>query len=180
MTCIYFEARFRTEREPLMTSVSVRSTCWAREDVVAGAPGFDSIITASNVRFPVSRGSAVASFAVVMVASAKIFLNWVWMSGSLLSKSTLMTEEESVMKTSPEEEGRIIAQSRFEVNEEIAEASAQFTLEVCSTYEDSVPEMRIVGFNAPEPEPDESWRSWLVHDRHDDENKKRSVAKNSQ
>jgi hypothetical protein len=31
------------------------------------------------------------------------------------------------MKTSPEEEGRIIAQSRFEVNEEIAEASAQFT-----------------------------------------------------
>jgi len=28
-------------------------------------------------------------------------------------------EEESVMKASPEEEGRIIAQSRFDVNEEI-------------------------------------------------------------
>jgi hypothetical protein len=29
-------------------------------------------------------------------------------------------EEESVMKASPGEEGRIIAQSRFDVNEEIA------------------------------------------------------------
>src|SRR5574342_311354 len=117
MACINFEVRLSTEREPVMTSVSVRSICWAREDVVACEPDFDSIITASNLRLPVSRGRAVASFAVVMVASVKIFLNWVWMSGSLLSKSTLMTEEESVMKTSPEEEGRIIAQSRFEVNE---------------------------------------------------------------
>jgi hypothetical protein len=32
----------------------------------------------------------------------------------------LKTEEESVMKASPEEEGRIIAQSRFDVNEEIS------------------------------------------------------------
>jgi hypothetical protein len=31
----------------------------------------------------------------------------------------LNTEEESVMKPSPEEEGRIIAQSRFDVNEEM-------------------------------------------------------------
>ena len=41
------------------------------------------------------------------------------MSESLLSNKMLKTEEESVMKASPEEEGRIIAQSRFDVNEEI-------------------------------------------------------------
>lgn len=41
------------------------------------------------------------------------------MSESPLSKRTLKTDEESVMKLPREEEGRIIAQRQFDVNEEI-------------------------------------------------------------
>jgi hypothetical protein len=82
--------------------------------------GFDSTMTASYGRLAASRGNAAASFAVVMLASLKACLNWLWISGSLLSNKMLNTEEESVMKavTQPEE-GRIIAQSRFDVNDEI-------------------------------------------------------------
>jgi hypothetical protein len=57
--------------------------------------------------------------AVVIAASLNVCLKWFWISESPLSNRMLKTEEESVMKPSPEEEGRIIAQSRFDVNEEM-------------------------------------------------------------
>jgi hypothetical protein len=82
-------------------------------------PGLASMITASNVRFAESLGNAVASLAVVIAASLNVCLKWFWISESPLSNRILKTEEESVMKPSPEEEGRIIAQSRFDVNEEM-------------------------------------------------------------
>ena len=77
------------------------------------------MITKSNVRFAASLGNAVASLAVIIAASLNVCLNWLWISESPLSNKMLNTEEESVMKPSPEEEGRIIAQSRFDVNEEM-------------------------------------------------------------
>ncbi|HEU4500831.1 MAG TPA: hypothetical protein VFR82_04205 [Nitrospira sp.] len=57
--------------------------------------------------------------AVIIAESLNVCLNWLWISESPLSNKMLNTEEESVMKPSPEEEGRIIAQSRFDVNEEM-------------------------------------------------------------
>jgi hypothetical protein len=46
-------------------------------------------------------------------------LYWAWISGSLVNSKTLNTDVESDMKAPREEEGRIIAQSRFDVNQEI-------------------------------------------------------------
>src|SRR5690242_19772675 len=64
-------------------------------------PAFDSTMTASYERLAASRGNAAASLAVVMLASLNACLNWVWISGSPLSRRILKTEEESVMKASP-------------------------------------------------------------------------------
>jgi hypothetical protein len=114
-----FDARLRAGREPVITNASVRSTWLERRRELPCAPGLDSTITASKVRLLASLGNAATSFAVVIAASLKTCLSWLCRSGSPLNNKILKTEDESVMEVSPEEEARIIAQSRFDVNEEI-------------------------------------------------------------
>lgn len=82
-------------------------------------PDRPSTTTASKVLRACSFDNDDASFAVVTDASLNACLNWLWRSGSPLRSRIEKTDEESDMNDPREEEGRIIAQSRFYVNEEI-------------------------------------------------------------
>jgi hypothetical protein len=94
---------------------------------MAAAPpdelGLDSMMTASNMRRVTSFGSVDACFAAVTEASLNACLNWLWMSGSPLINKILKADDVGDMKVPGEngEEVRIIAQSQFDVNQEIRE-----------------------------------------------------------
>jgi hypothetical protein len=117
-----FEARLSAVREPVITKQFDKSMLPRRAVAVGDEPGFDSAITASKVRLATSFGIVVRSFIIVIEASLNTCLYFAWISGSLVSNKTLNTDEESDMKAPREEEGRIIAQSRFDVNREILRA----------------------------------------------------------